>query len=57
MQTAIIIRFFNGEEILVRLEGIHVPESAVVVDTRGRTWESWQPVDDDNVEVRLEGDA
>ena len=56
MQTAIVIRHFNGEEILVRLEGIHVPADKIVVDTRGRSWESWCPVDNSNVDVRLEGD-
>lgn len=53
-QTAIIIKH-AGEEVLVRISGFLINAELIDVDTRGKSWESWQPVPDETVEVRLEG--
>ena len=57
MQAAIIIQF-GDTEILVRLQGVHVPEHKVDVDTRPSGTmrsETWRPYNMRLVEVRNEG--
>ena len=58
MQTAIIIKlpadYVRGDEILIRLNDVHVPSSRIVIDDRPIGCRSWAPISRDALEVRCE---
>ena len=52
-QTAIVAGL-GGQEVLVRIAGMYVPDNAVQVDTRPRPTDSWRPVAVERIDVRHE---
>ncbi len=52
-QTAIVVTH-RGEQLLVRLAGVHVPASAVQVDDRPHQASTWRPIPAERVDVRHE---
>lgn len=52
-QTAIVVTH-RGEQLLVRLAGVHVPAASVQVDDRVGLPSTWRPIPDAWVDVRHE---
>lgn len=53
VQTAIVITH-RGEQLLVRLSGVHVPAAAVTVDDRPHQSATWRPIPAERIDVRHE---
>ena len=53
VQTAIVVTH-RGEQLLVRLAGVHVPAAAVTVDDRPHQTATWRPIPTERIDVRHE---